>query len=261
MVQVAVLLDIAINMNCKNCGEIIQGKYCSHCGQSSKVGPITLSNLWQEFYSSVLQIDRGFFYTLNGLFRRPGKSINEYLNGKRKKHFKPIAYVLTLSTLYFLVSTLSGQNTWMDDLISGFSTGALDSGDNGEIPPLLSWFSKNFAYTTLIMLPVFSFASYLAFFGLGRNYLEHIIINSFTTGQQAIFYSLFAFIKTFVAGEFIELLPVLIAFSYALWVFWQCFKEGNRMVNILRGIFTYLLYLFFSGILLGFMVGISDLLN
>ena len=248
-------------MNCKNCGEIVQGKYCSQCGQSSKVGPITLSNLWQEIQSNVFQIDRGFFYTLNELFRKPGKSIEEYLNGKRKKHFKPIAYVLTLSTLYFLISTLSGQNTWMDELISGFSTGALDSSDSGEMPSVLTWFSKNFAYTTLLMLPVFSFASYLTFLGLGKNYLEHIVINSYTTGQQAIFYSVFALIKTFIAGEFIELFPVLIAFSYTLWVFWQCFKEGNRMINILRSISAYLLYLLFSGVLLVFAVGISDILN
>jgi hypothetical protein len=245
-------------MNCKNCGKIVQDKYCSHCGQSSNVDKITTSNLVLELYESVFQINRGFFYTLKNLFKRPGNSITEYLNGSRKRHFKPITYVLTLSTIYFLISQISGQNTWMDDLISGFSSGAYDS---EEIPAILVWFSKNFAYTTLLLLPVFSFASYIAFLGLGRNYLEHIVINSYTTGQQAIFYSLFTILKTFIDSEIMESLPVLIAFSYTLWVFRQLFKKGSRFANILRSILTYILYLIFSfGILLTVM-GISEILS
>ena len=78
-------------MNCKNCGNIVEGEYCNHCGQRSNVGRITLSSLLNELTESIFQIDRGFFYTLTQLFARPGKSIREYLNGKRRKHFKPIA--------------------------------------------------------------------------------------------------------------------------------------------------------------------------
>lgn len=253
------LLNLKLKMNCKNCGELVQGRYCSHCGQNAKVGKISVSNLLHEFSSSIFQVDRGFFYTLKALFERPGASIKEYLNGKRKKHFKPIAYVLTLSTFYFLISQMTGQNTWMEDLISGFSSGASNTGNEADIPPVLNWFSKNFAYTTLLLLPVFSLASYISFSGLGRNYLEHIVINSYVTGQQAIFYSLFGILKTFINIEIFELLPVLTAFSYTIWVFWRFFKEGNRIINILRSILTYILYLIFSiGILIVFM-GISEI--
>lgn len=238
-------------MNCKNCGEIVEGKYCSHCGQKSNVGKITISNLLNEFSESVFQINRGFFYTLKELLTRPGKSIKEYLNGKRKKHFKPITYVLTLSAIYFLISQISGQNTWMDDLVTGFSNGAYDSGKRIIKPSILIWFLKNFAYTTVLLLPVFSFASYISFLGLRTNYFEHIVLNSYITGQQAIIYLLFTLIKTSIDNEIIELFPTLIAFSYTIWVFWQFFKKGNRIINILRSILTYILYFIFSfGILI-----------
>ena len=248
-------------MNCKNCGEIVQGKHCSHCGQNSNVGKITLSNLLNELSDIIFQVNRGFFYTLLELFRRPGKSIKEYLNGKRRNHFKPIAYVLILSTIYFLISQITGQNTWMDDLITGFSSGVYDAGDMTEVPTILNWFSKNIAYTTLLLLPVFSFASYLSFSGLGTNYLEHFVLNTYVTGQQAIFYLFFALIKKIIDSEIMEALPFLIAFSYALWVFWQFFKKGNRIVNILRSILTYILNLIFSTVILLVIIGISEILN
>lgn len=248
-------------MNCKNCGETVQDQYCGHCGQNSNVDQITLSSLLHELSESVFQINRGFLYTVKELLKRPGNSIDEYLNGRRKRYYKPIAYVLTLSTLYFLVTQITGQNTWMDDLVSGFSKGAYEAGNGTEIPPVLNWFAKNFAFTTLLLLPVFSLASFLSFRGWGRNYLEHFVINSYITGQQAIFYALVALINTFVSSEMMESFPFLIAFSYAGWVFWQFFKEGNRVVNLLRSILTYVLYLIFSLVLLLVVMGISEILN
>ena len=248
-------------MNCKNCGEKVQGKYCSHCGQSSHIDKLTLSNLLNELAESVFQINRGFFYTLKELFSRPGDRIKEYLGGRRKKYFKPISYVLLLSTIYFLITQITGQNTWMDDLISGFSIGAQESGKGTEVPPALIWFSKNFAYTTLLLLPVFSLASYLSFRDLGRNYLEHFVVNSYITGQQAVFYSLFAIMKVFTDSRTIEMLSVLIAFLFTLWVFWQFFEAGNRILNILRSVLTYILYLIFRLWVLFMIMGISEITN
>lgn len=246
---------------CKNCGEIIDGNYCSHCGQKTSVGKITASNILDEVATSVFQINRGFFFTVMALFKRPGSAIKEYLDGQRKKYFKPIAYVLTLSTVYFLVSRATGQNTWMGDIITGWSNGIIESDENIDVPLVLRWFSKNFAYTTLLLLPVFSLASFLSFRGLGRNYVEHLVINTYTTGQQAILYSFFALLRTVFDHEILEMLQFSVAFSYLFWVFWQFFRKGNRMINILRSVLTYILYLLFSTIVLGLVTGISTSFN
>jgi hypothetical protein len=246
-------------MNCKNCGHIITGKFCSHCGQNSKVGRINLPNFLNEVSESVFQIDKGFFYTLRELFTRPGKSLKEFLNGQRKNHFKPIAYVLTLSALYFLITQITNQKTWMDDLIAGWVNGASGHAQVPRVSKILIWFSKNYAYASLLLLPIFSLASYLAFFKCGTNYLEHIVINSYITGHQAIFYSLFAMVGTVIKSDVIEVFSLLVAISYTGWVFWQFFSEGNRTINILRSIMTYILYLIFSIVLLFALMGINEL--
>ncbi|MFY0602684.1 MAG: DUF3667 domain-containing protein [Flavobacteriaceae bacterium] len=241
-------------MNCKNCGEKVERQFCGHCGQKSNIDRINLSNFLNEVSESVFQINRGLLFTLKELLVRPGDSIRDFINGKRKKHFKPIAYVLTFSTLYFLISSLAGENTWMNDLISGFSNASSDIGSTMEIPPVLTWLGKNFAYATLLLIPIFSLASYVSFLGLGTNYLEHIVINSYITGQQAIFYSVFIIIKLFFDSKILEAIPVLFSVSYAFWAYWQFFSKENGIMIILRSIITYILYLMFSIGLLFFLI-------
>lgn len=245
-------------MNCKNCGNRIDGKFCSHCGQNSKVGRINLPNFLNEITEGVFQVNKGFFYTVRELFVRPGNSLNEFLNGKRKNHFKPIAYVLTLSTFYFLITQITNQNTWIDDLTSGWMAGATEQNKETQEPKIIPWFSKNYAYSTLFLLPIFSLASYLSFLKFDKNYLEHIVINSYITGHQAIFYSLFAIVGTFIESDVLEIFPLLVATSYTFWVFWQCFSAGNRMINILRSLMTYIMYLIFSLVLIFALMGITE---
>lgn len=234
-------------MNCKNCGEEVNGRFCSNCGQSTKVGKIDLSNFLKDLSNTIFQVDKGFFYTFKELFKRPGISINEFLNGKRKSHFKPITYVLTLSTVYFLASRLSGKNTWMNDLIYTFSASVMDSGNATEMPFILTWLTTNFAYANLFLLPIFSFASFLCFSGKGRNYLEHIVLNAYITGQQAFIYTLFFIPKLFINDPyFLELIPFVLSIAYCLWVYCQFFTKGKKVSIIIRSVLTYSVYFVIS---------------
>ncbi len=142
-------------MICKNCEQSFEGSFCQHCGQKASVGRINRAYLLQEVLGGVFQVNRGFFFTIWVLFAEPGRRIHEFLEGKRKKYFKPIPYVLTLSTLYFLLVLLTDQTTWLDDLISGFMSGATEKNAAATTHPVVIWFSKNYAYTTLLMLPFF----------------------------------------------------------------------------------------------------------
>jgi hypothetical protein len=183
--------------------------------------------------------------------------LNGFLDGKRQNHFKPIAFVVTLSTFYFLITQMTQQNTWIDDILTGWMNGAAEESSDVQELGLLIWFSKNFAYSTLILLPVFSLASFLSFKGFEKNYLEHIVINSYITGQQALFYSVFALIGLVIKNDVVEILSLLVAILYAFWVFLQTFKDGSSPTVILRSILTYILYLIFSTGLLFLLMSFS----
>lgn len=246
-------------MNCKNCGIVVEGAFCSHCGQKLNLGRINFPNFLVEVSEGVFQVNKGFFYTVRELSVRPGKSLKEFLNGKRKNHFKPIAYLLLLSTLYFLLAKITNQSTWVDGIIEGWMNGANEDSSAMEIPEFVIWFSKNYAYTTLLLIPIFSLATYLSFKKSGKNYLEHIVLNSYITGHQALIYAFFAITAIFIESKVFDFLPLLLAISYTFWVFGQFFSDGNRRLKILmivmRTILTYILYLLF-GVVFIFVLGI-----
>ncbi len=59
-------------MHCKNCGYVAEKNFCSYCGQSTRVGRLTLrSLLLDEIYERIFKINKGFFYTLQALFTQP----------------------------------------------------------------------------------------------------------------------------------------------------------------------------------------------
>ncbi|WP_111672331.1 DUF3667 domain-containing protein [Algoriphagus litoralis] len=246
-------------MNCKNCGDALGGKFCSACGQSAQVSRINFPNFIHEVTEGVFQVNRGFFFTLRELFLRPGNTLNEFLEGKRKNHFKPVAYVLTWSTLYFLIAQITNQTTWMDDVITGWMNGATEHSKSEQLPKSIIWLSKNYAYATLFLLPVFSLSTYLAFWRFGKNYFEHLVINCYITGQQAIIYCLFAILYALVHHFTIESISFFASITYFFWVFWQLFSNGSRLKNILRSLLTHFLYLLFVSLLLLILLVISRL--
>ena len=71
--------------------------------------------------------------------------------------------------------------------------------------------------------------------------------------------SIFAILKKFIGGELFELLPIVIAVSYAIMVFWQLFDKGNRMNILLRSLLTYVLYLMLSLGILIVILGITEI--
>ena len=233
-------------MTCKNCGQPVEYRYCGHCGQDAGIGRINWQSFLSDLSHSILYIDKGFLFTVKQLFLRPGTCLRDYLAGRRKLSFKPVGFVLILATLYFLVTRLLDKNTWLDDLVIGFIQGATNSESTENVPEILIWFSESYAYSILLLLPVFSLSSFLAFRKFGYNYLEHMVMNCFLTGQQAIFYTLFVLIGVFIESKILGFLPFVTTILYCGWAFWDLYEGETRIWIVLRTLLTYLLYLFMA---------------
>ena len=236
-------------MICKNCGNSFEGNYCNHCGQKAGFRRIDAKYVRNEIPNSIFQLDRGFLFTVKELFLRPGHSIREFLEGRRKSHYKPFAYLIVTFTLYSLSAYLMERGTYIDDLLFGFKTRMADNGQSTDVPTL-DWISKNQVYVTLLILPVFSLASYLAFIRSSYNYFEHLVLNLYITGQQMVIYLFLVFV--FFEDNFMAGIPTLIGFLYSLWVYHQFFD--NKRTSVKLGLIT-LAYLIFAFIITTLLVG------
>lgn len=220
--------------------ETFEGNFCGNCGQNAKVKKINLKYLMDEIPDSLFQVNRGFLYTVKQLTLRPGHSIQEFLEGKRKPYYKPFAFFLITSTVYFLLPYLLDKNTFIDDLLLGFRDGMKEnnvSADSG----ILDWISKNQNYFILLFLPLFSFASYLAFIKSKYNYFEHLVINMYITGYQMIIYLIFSFV--FFEENLLITAPLIIGFVYNFWTFNQLFEDKKIWNKILWLILAYIIFL------------------
>ena len=159
-------------INCKNCGHNFHGNYCPECGQSAHTERINSHFFLHDIPHSVLHIDKGFFYTFKELIVRPGHAIREYLDGKRVRHFRPLAYLLLLSTLSTLVSKICFYFTEKEYLAQGLKATIHQS-----------CLSQYISLFFILMIPIMSLASWLVFRHYKYNFWEHLLLETFIVAQ------------------------------------------------------------------------------
>lgn len=250
-------------MNCKNCDYSYAPahNFCPNCGQSTKEERISFASLASQLSEGVFQVDKGFLYTLRELFVRPGDSIRAYIDGQRKNHFKPVAYVLTLSTVYFLLSKWAGSGTFLTDLVQGVIDGSL--GDDPKVNSLgvIQWFIDNYAYLVVLLLPVFALASWLSFRKTKFNYFEHTVLAAYVTGQQAVFYTIHAFVSLFSKSGIWVIGTLILSVAYTFYVFRQFFGEYTSLNVLIRTLLTYVLYTILAFVALVISISVQLLLT
>jgi hypothetical protein len=104
--------------NCLNCGEVLRGQHCSHCGQRARVRVLSLGTLLRDLFGDITNFDSRLWRTLKPLAFKPGTLTVEYLRGRRTYYSPPFRMYLILSVAFFLLTSLGGSPG--DDLIFSF---------------------------------------------------------------------------------------------------------------------------------------------
>jgi hypothetical protein len=159
-------------IHCKNCGHDFHGHYCPECGQDAHTERINSHFFLHDIPHSILHIDKGFFYTFKELIVRPGHSIRDYLEGKRVRHFRPLAYLLLLSTLSTLIQKACFYFQQKELLAKGIVTTLHQS-----------FFSQYISLFFMLMIPIMSLASWLVFKYQKYNFWEHLLLETFIVAQ------------------------------------------------------------------------------
>lgn len=89
--------------DCLNCGTIVQGRYCQHCGQENVVPHETFWHMVKHFLYDITHFDSNFFGTIHHLLFKPGFLSAEYVRGRRVSYLHPIKMYVFTSAIYFLI--------------------------------------------------------------------------------------------------------------------------------------------------------------
>lgn len=243
---------------CKNCHSNVSGNFCANCGQRTNIQALSLKTLLQELSDNVFQINHGLFFSIVEFSKRPGISVSNYLACKRKRYLQPIAYAFTLASIYFLLSQFIEQSTFFDQITEGFKLASDNSEQDKLALSILNWFSKNYAFTALLIVPLFAGASKLAFINKGRNYLEHLVLNLYITGHQTLFYSFFALVSLLLEFEdLIETLTLITSMCFAGFTFYQFFEVKQVLMTVIKTLVYYACALVMMVVLLMMVMSIS----
>jgi hypothetical protein len=208
-------------MICANCNSTVDTAFCSACGQKSEVHRITATHLAHEGFHSVTHADKGFLLLVKELISRPGFIAKEFIEGRRKRYFNPLSFLVISSALLAYLGSITG---YMDKLTgaSGGRAGGRISAEWQEVFQIAANSGK--WLTLLFMAPLFALLSWVFFLRKKYNYAEHFVLHAFIFGEAAIlrmvvFIPLFLIVPQYttvlnmVAYELIYLIFLTVAYK------------------------------------------------
>ena len=89
--------------NCLNCNAVINGKYCSVCGQENLEPQESVWSLILHFFNDITHFDGKFFSSVKYVVTKPGFLTAEYANGRRMSYLNPVRFYVFTSFLFFLI--------------------------------------------------------------------------------------------------------------------------------------------------------------
>lgn len=100
---------------CRNCGVMVEGRYCGECGQLAQNFHKPIWGLASEMLGDFLSLDGRVMQTLPAMMWRPGRVTRDYLDGKRQSFVPPFRLYLLTSFLFFLFLFAFGDSHhWFD---------------------------------------------------------------------------------------------------------------------------------------------------
>tara|TARA_R110000868_G_scaffold9349_7_gene46794 strand:+ start:5421 stop:6158 length:738 start_codon:yes stop_codon:yes gene_type:complete len=198
---------------CKNCESEIVKNYCQECGQKASVNQVTFKETIDDFIESVFSINAPLFKTLKYLIVNPGALFNNFLLGKRKRYYKPVAFFVLTTIIYLLIRSLIGFDPLMDTSVS------VNSDDEMMVLARENMLmnSNNFLFLFVFSLSVFLKLFFYKTYALA----EFVVVSFYIVGIYTLLITINLFFIQFVNAEFqaIAFIFMAVYFIYAMITF------------------------------------------
>jgi len=209
---------------CKNCETHYKGIFCSKCGQSASVKKITFRDTLADFSDTILSVDAPLLYTIASLFKNPGRMLREFLQGRRKTYYKPVAFFVLMPIVYLVVRGVIRFDPLTESAIQVDETGN----------PLLG-VARRFMFTNInnfLFVFVFWLGLLLKMFFYKRYSLaEFWTIAFYLGGLYIIFTTVNMFFVQWIGTQFKFAAMMSIAI-YFIYVFISLFKKPIWLIVI-----------------------------
>lgn len=222
--------------HCKNCNHIIDGKFCSGCGQSATLHRIDRHYIGHEI-QHLMHVEKGYLYTFKALITRPGHSIRTYLTENRARLVKPVTFIIVASLAYTIVSQYFHLE---DHYASADDTGLRkDPEQPSAVMTLWHWVQAHYGLANLIMGAFIALWIRVFFRRSPYNLYEIVVLLCFTMGMGMLILALAAALEGLAGIGSIQAGSVAFL-AYCTWAIGQFF-DGSRVLNYVKALAAYIL--------------------
>lgn len=213
------------------CGQAINGNFCDNCGHPRELKRINGKYIVSEI-GSLLNFEKGIFYTFKELTLRPGENVRNFLLYDRNRLVKPITFIIITSLIYTLAQNYFN---FYDGYINYNSSGM----EKSAITKMFSWISANYGYSNLLMAVFIAFWIKIFYRKYKYNFFEILILLCFIMGIGMLILTIFGVIDGITKLKTLDLASI-ISFLYISWAIGQFFDKKKKM-NYLKALLSYLL--------------------
>lgn len=262
------LLEMDTQLLCKNCGQESDQNFCSNCGQKRIEERWNLKKLIRSAFTTIFNIEKGFFYTFRELFLNPGKVVGEYLDGRTMPYTNPFRYVvIAIAISVFLMLSLGVWEFQVDYIIENYKKFGIIDSDKGEADMRTNM--KNVTqFMNLMPLALLPFIALSARLFLGKrrlHYAEYFIMVSYLTAQSTLYGVLLTMTIYFY--------PPLVTSMFAIGIFiasvvyGQAFRElfeknwGESLALALATYVVGFIFFFLFSIVIGMIIAIIAIIT
>jgi hypothetical protein len=161
----------ASGTRCANCDALLDGPWCSKCGQKwSSLDP-TWHDLLHDSVHEFVHLDGKVFRTARKLFLEPGGLTAEFLRGRRARYIGALRLYLTFSAVFFLLTAIVPNPNPDHEAGLGAPEAAGELATERHIAETLS---SAFPKLVFILVPVFAVLLKLAHRRQRRNYPQFL---------------------------------------------------------------------------------------
>lgn len=249
-----------MSKQCLNCNQTVDNNFCPHCGQNAAIQRFSLKQFFlNDLVNNLLNIDKGFFYTIKELITRPGHSIREYIEGKRVNHFNYLTFVILIITIGHIVGNISEIK--LIDTTYYFSK---DKDLITDFDRITSAYPKLFI---LIRVPFLALFTLLFFKKSKKNFTEHLILNVYKVCGELIIAITFTLIAIVIRAnhsmDFIFTVVGILTFVFSVWYYFQFFSAfGYSKISLLiRSVLTTIIIFLIVVTLTTFLIGMEEGFN
>lgn len=129
-----------------------------------------MGQIAHDFVHVLTHADHSIFALVQALAYRPGRVAREYVDGRRKQHFGPIAFLMVAVAGASFMIVVTGVK---------FFTPITDSGPAGFL-------QRHINLVILIQLPVLAGWCTLLFWPQRLHYAEHLVLSAYASGFRIL---------------------------------------------------------------------------